>query len=100
MKITQEVQDRKVTLKLEGNFTYTQRKAFQEVLKTVTTGQVQHSRDRPVPGRVSRQCGIGVADDQPPAISKPRNVHPLAWPILSRRFARSSNWRIYTRRSR
>jgi anti-anti-sigma regulatory factor len=24
----------------------------------------------------------------------------LSWPILSRRFARSSNWRICTRRSR
>ena len=42
MKITQEVQDRKVTLKLEGNFTYTQRKAFQEVMRTVTTDQVEH----------------------------------------------------------
>ncbi len=41
MKITQEVQDRKVTLKLEGNFTYTQRKPFQEVLKTVSTDQVE-----------------------------------------------------------
>ena len=41
MKITQEVQDSKVTLKLEGNFTYTQRKAFQEMLKTVGTGDVQ-----------------------------------------------------------
>ena len=42
MKITQEVQDRKVTLKLEGNFTYTQRKAFQEVMRTVDTDQVEH----------------------------------------------------------
>ena len=37
MKITQEVHDKKVTLKLEGNFTYTQRKSFQEMLKAVST---------------------------------------------------------------
>ena len=41
MKITQEVHNRKVTLKLEGNFTYTQRKPFQEVLRAVSTGDVQ-----------------------------------------------------------
>lgn len=41
MKITQEVHNKKVTLKLEGNFTYTQRKPFQEVLKTVCTDQVE-----------------------------------------------------------
>lgn len=35
MKITKEVNNRKVTLKLEGNFTYTQRKPFQEMLKAV-----------------------------------------------------------------
>lgn len=37
MKITHEVHDKKVTLKLEGNFTYTQRKSFQEMLKAVST---------------------------------------------------------------
>lgn len=41
MKITQEVHNKKVTLKLEGNFTYTQRKPFQEVLKIVCTDQVE-----------------------------------------------------------
>ena len=41
MKITQEVHNRKVTLKLEGNFTYTQRNPFQEVLRAVSTGDVQ-----------------------------------------------------------
>ena len=41
MKITQEINDKKATLKLEGNFTYTQRRAFQEVLKTVCTDPVE-----------------------------------------------------------
>lgn len=41
MKITQEIHNKKATLRLEGNFTYTQRKAFQEVLKTVCTDQVE-----------------------------------------------------------
>ena len=41
MKIAQEVRDKKATLKLEGNFTYTQRKAFQEALKTVCAEQVE-----------------------------------------------------------
>ena len=41
MKITQETHNKKATLRLEGNFTYTQRKAFQEMLKTVCTDQVE-----------------------------------------------------------
>lgn len=41
MKISKEVHDKKVTLKLEGNFTYTQRRPFQEVLKTIGTDQVE-----------------------------------------------------------
>ena len=41
MKISQETNNRKATLRLEGNFTYTQRKAFQEMLKTVCTDQVE-----------------------------------------------------------
>jgi anti-anti-sigma factor len=41
MKIAQEVHNKKATLRLEGNFTYTQRKAFQEALKTVCTDQVE-----------------------------------------------------------
>ncbi|MBK7487619.1 MAG: STAS domain-containing protein [Nitrospira sp.] len=41
MKITQEINNKKATLKLEGNFTYTQRKAFQEALKTVSSDQVE-----------------------------------------------------------
>ena len=40
MKITKEVNNRKVTLKLEGNFTYTQRKPFQEMLKAVAVDGV------------------------------------------------------------
>lgn len=40
MKITKEVNNRKVTLKLEGNFTYTQRKPFQEMLKSVAVDGV------------------------------------------------------------
>ena len=40
MKITQEIHNKKVTLKLEGNFTYTQRKSFQEALKAVSTDQI------------------------------------------------------------
>ena len=41
MKISQETSNKKATLRLEGNFTYTQRKAFQEMLKTVCTDQVE-----------------------------------------------------------
>lgn len=41
MKITQEMNNKKATLKLEGNFTYTQRKPFQEVLKSICTDQVE-----------------------------------------------------------
>ncbi|MEK6801163.1 MAG: STAS domain-containing protein [Nitrospirota bacterium] len=41
MKITQEIHNKKATLRLEGNFTYTQRKAFQEVLKTICTDHVE-----------------------------------------------------------
>ncbi len=40
MKITQEIHHKKAILRLEGNFTYTQRKTFQEVLKTICTDQV------------------------------------------------------------
>jgi anti-anti-sigma factor len=40
MKITKEVNNRKVTLKLEGNFTYIQRKPFQEMLKSVAVDGV------------------------------------------------------------
>ena len=42
MKITKEVNNRKVTLKLEGNFTYTQRKPFQEMLKAVSVEGIEH----------------------------------------------------------
>ena len=42
MKITSEVQNHKVTLKLEGNFTYTQRKPFQEMLKSVSIDPIEH----------------------------------------------------------
>ncbi len=41
MKISKEVNNRKVTLKLEGNFTYTQRKPFQEMLKAVSIDGVE-----------------------------------------------------------
>jgi anti-anti-sigma regulatory factor len=80
MKITQEINNKKATLKLEGNFTYTQRKAFQEALKTVCTDPSRGSRHRPVPGRVSRQRGIGVADDQPSAIGAEKRKLSLAYP--------------------
>lgn len=42
MKITREVHDKRVTLKLEGNFTYTQRKPFQEMLKAVSVDPMEH----------------------------------------------------------
>jgi anti-anti-sigma factor len=42
MKIIQEVQEQTVTLKLEGNFTYTQRKAFQDAFKAPGTQNVEH----------------------------------------------------------
>jgi len=42
MKITSEVHNHTVTLKLEGNFTYTQRKPFQELLKSVSVDPIEH----------------------------------------------------------
>ncbi len=42
MKIISEVHNHKVTLKLEGNFTYTQRKPFQEMLKSVSVDPMEH----------------------------------------------------------
>ena len=41
MKLTHELHNKKATLRLEGNFTYTQRKPFQEMLKTICTDQVE-----------------------------------------------------------
>ena len=41
MKITQEIHNKKATLRLEGNFTYTQRKAFQEALKVVCSDPIE-----------------------------------------------------------
>ena len=41
MKIVQEIQAQTATLKLEGNFTYTQRKAFQEAFKALGTLNVE-----------------------------------------------------------
>ena len=41
MKITQEINNKKATLRLEGNFTYTQRKAFQEALKVVCSDPIE-----------------------------------------------------------
>ena len=42
MRIIQENHNQKVVLKLEGNFTYTQRKPFQEALKAIDTQNVEH----------------------------------------------------------
>lgn len=42
MKITSEVHNHTVTLRLEGNFTYTQRKPFQELLKSVSVDPMEH----------------------------------------------------------
>lgn len=42
MKIIHEVQEQTVTLKLEGNFTYTQRKAFQDAFKALGTQNIEH----------------------------------------------------------
>ena len=42
MRIIQENHNQKVVLKLEGNFTYTQRKPFQEALKAIDTHNVEH----------------------------------------------------------
>ncbi|MCK6494591.1 MAG: STAS domain-containing protein [Nitrospira sp.] len=42
MKITKELRDKTATLRLEGNFTYTQRKPFQEVIQAVCAQKVDH----------------------------------------------------------
>ncbi len=42
MTITEEIDNRTATLKLEGSFTYTQRKLFQETLKNLGPKDVEH----------------------------------------------------------
>jgi anti-anti-sigma factor len=42
MTITEEIHDHTATLKLEGSFTYTQRKLFQDTLKNLVTKNVEH----------------------------------------------------------
>ncbi|MBX3237157.1 MAG: STAS domain-containing protein [Nitrospiraceae bacterium] len=42
MKITEEAQGQSMTLKLEGNFTYTQRKPFQDAVKNACGKNAQH----------------------------------------------------------
>ena len=42
MTITEEIHDHTATLKLEGSFTYTQRKLFQDTLKNLGTKDVEH----------------------------------------------------------
>ena len=42
MTITEEIQNHTATLKLEGSFTYTQRKLFQDTLKNLGDKNVEH----------------------------------------------------------
>ena len=42
MTITEDIQDKTATLKLEGGFTYTQRKLFQDTLKNLSAKNVEH----------------------------------------------------------
>ena len=42
MTITEEIQNNVATLNLEGSFTYTQRKLFQDTLKNLATQNVEH----------------------------------------------------------
>lgn len=42
MTITEEILHQTATLKLEGSFTYTQRKLFQDTLKTLSAQHVDH----------------------------------------------------------
>lgn len=42
MTITEEIHNQTATLKLEGSFTYTQRKLFQDTLKNLSTKNVEH----------------------------------------------------------
>lgn len=42
MIITEEIHDQTATLKLEGGFTYTQRKLFQETLRNLSSKNVEH----------------------------------------------------------
>lgn len=42
MKITEESRNQTTTLKLEGNFTYTQRKPFQDAVKNACANNAQH----------------------------------------------------------
>lgn len=42
MTITELIHDHTATLKLEGSFTYTQRKLFQDTLKRLSSSDVEH----------------------------------------------------------
>ena len=42
MTIIEEIHDQTATLKLEGGFTYTQRKLFQETVKNLSSKNVEH----------------------------------------------------------
>jgi HptB-dependent secretion and biofilm anti anti-sigma factor len=42
MTITEEIHDQTATLKLEGGFTYTQRKLFQDTLRNLSSKNVEH----------------------------------------------------------
>jgi stage II sporulation protein AA (anti-sigma F factor antagonist) len=42
MTITEEIHDQTATLKLEGGFTYTQRKLFQDALRNLSSKNIEH----------------------------------------------------------
>lgn len=42
MTITEEIHEQTATLKLEGGFTYTQRKLFQDTLRNLATKKIEH----------------------------------------------------------
>ena len=42
MTITEEIHDQTATLKLEGGFTYTQRKLFQETIRNLDSKHIEH----------------------------------------------------------
>ena len=54
MTITEKMQDNTATLKLEGSFTYTQRKLFQDTLKNLGHQECRTYRGRSVAGIVPR----------------------------------------------
>ena len=85
-----------MTLKLEGNFTYTQRKPFQEMLKAVSVDGIEHIVIDLSQVAFLDSAALGAPDDFPPTGGAKSG--PCRWPIPNRRYDRLSSWPTCTKR--